>query len=584
MKKFLLLLLILFAAVQLNAQWVSNVNINTIITDTTGDKAVPKIAPATDGGCYISWFDNRGGSYAVYLQRLDANGVRQFPMHGLLISSNPQSSSLVDWDMTVDAGNNAILAFTDTRNGSSINPFAYKISPAGTFLWGANGVTLTDSSAVYQANPKVAATTDGNYVFCWIYASTPRKIAMQKLNSSGVPQWGSVPVKLSGSGSENLDWPALIKSDSGSVIMLWSGYTGSFMNPQNYKLYTQKFSPANTRLWTNPQDTVYNLGRVNGFYTPRLFTDGVNGALYCWRDDRNSLNIQGAYAQRFNSAGIRQFQMNGAVCSDLTNFHHFDPVGTYVPSTGETYVFWSDANSGQTQVGGLNGQRFNSTGVPQWTTSGKTFKAIDNNQFNSLNVLAKDTNVIVSFNETQYGSNNNIEKIMKTGPSGVFHWTGNILVASNITGSKSRLGMVTRQSDGMGILAWQESRNGVNIFAQNVNFNGTFGPPTGIIGTGSTAPEKFSLSQNYPNPFNPSTKIKFKIPSSEGYGFSRGVGLVTLKVFDITGREVRTLINESLNPGTYEVTFDGSNLNSGVYFYKIQAGEFLQTKKLIILK
>jgi hypothetical protein len=277
--------------------------------------------------------------------------------------------------------------------------------------------------------------------------------------------------------------------------------------------------------------------------------------------------------------------MNGAVCSDITNFHHFDPVGTYVPSTGDTYVFWSDANSGQTQVGGLNGQRFNSTGIPQWTTAGKMFKAIDNNQFNSLNVLAKDTSIIVSYNETQSGSTNGIEKIMKTGPSGVFHWTGNILAASNITGSKSRLGMVTRQSDGMSILAWQESRNGVNIFAQNVNFNGTFGPPTGLIGTGNTIPEKFSLYQNYPNPFNPSTKIKFNIPSSEEWQpKADGVGFVTLKVYDITGREIQTLVNENLQPGTYEVTFDGSGLNSGVYFYRLISGDLRQTRKMMLLK
>jgi len=94
-------------------------------------------------------------------------------------------------------------------------------------------------------------------------------------------------------------------------------------------------------------------------------------------------------------------------------------------------------------------------------------------------------------------------------------------------------------------------------------------------------PDKFSLFQNYPNPFNPVTKIKFDIaPLSRGAG---GV-LTYLKIYDITGREIQTLVNEKLNPGTYEVTFDGSNFASGVYFYQLRSGDFINTKKFILLK
>jgi photosystem II stability/assembly factor-like uncharacterized protein len=100
----------------------------------------------------------------------------------------------------------------------------------------------------------------------------------------------------------------------------------------------------------------------------------------------------------------------------------------------------------------------------------------------------------------------------------------------------------------------------------------------------NVVPKKLFLYQNYPNPFNPVTKIKFDIaPLSRGVGEARGV-LTQLKIYDITGREVKTLVNEQLQPGTYEVTFDGSNLPSGVYFYQLRAGDFTETKKLILLK
>jgi hypothetical protein len=88
-------------------------------------------------------------------------------------------------------------------------------------------------------------------------------------------------------------------------------------------------------------------------------------------------------------------------------------------------------------------------------------------------------------------------------------------------------------------------------------------------------PIEFSLEQNYPNPFNPSTKIKFSIPQGE---------YVSLRVFDILGNEIATLVNEKREPGTYEVTFDAANLTSGVYVYKLDAGDFVQTKKLVLMK
>jgi hypothetical protein len=98
----------------------------------------------------------------------------------------------------------------------------------------------------------------------------------------------------------------------------------------------------------------------------------------------------------------------------------------------------------------------------------------------------------------------------------------------------------------------------------------------------SQVPVAFELHQNYPNPFNPSTTIAYSIPGSrEG-----GVGSMEMKlaVFDLLGREVAVLVNEKKTPGSYEVKFDGSNLASGVYFYRLQAGYFTQTKRLLLLK
>ncbi len=93
-------------------------------------------------------------------------------------------------------------------------------------------------------------------------------------------------------------------------------------------------------------------------------------------------------------------------------------------------------------------------------------------------------------------------------------------------------------------------------------------------------PKEFKVYQNFPNPFNPLTKIRFEVPLSKG-----GIkGVVSLKVFDVRGREIMTLVNGEIQPGSYEVTFDGRNYASGVYFYQLRCGEFVETKKMLMIK
>ena len=98
---------------------------------------------------------------------------------------------------------------------------------------------------------------------------------------------------------------------------------------------------------------------------------------------------------------------------------------------------------------------------------------------------------------------------------------------------------------------------------------------TGIGNISSIIPNKVELFQNYPNPFNPSTKINYNLPSGS---------FVILKIYDNLGRELKTLVNDYQNAGLHSVNFDGNDLSSGIYYYKLQAGDFNKTKKLILLK
>ena len=107
---------------------------------------------------------------------------------------------------------------------------------------------------------------------------------------------------------------------------------------------------------------------------------------------------------------------------------------------------------------------------------------------------------------------------------------------------------------------------GVNIINSN-NLTG--------VQSSFQRPLAFVLSQNYPNPFNPTTTIRFELPKSLH---------VSLKVYDILGQEVSVLVNENRSAGVYEMRFDGTNLASGVYFYRLTAGAFVETRKLLLLR
>jgi hypothetical protein len=116
---------------------------------------------------------------------------------------------------------------------------------------------------------------------------------------------------------------------------------------------------------------------------------------------------------------------------------------------------------------------------------------------------------------------------------------------------------------------WEDSANGkVNLFGlKRINLFGDVKK--------ELTPEVFSLSQNYPNPFNPSTKIQYALSSSQ---------FVTLKIYDILGRQVATLVNEEKAAGEYEIEFDAKKLSSGIYFYQLKTGKSILTKKMILLK
>ena len=124
-------------------------------------------------------------------------------------------------------------------------------------------------------------------------------------------------------------------------------------------------------------------------------------------------------------------------------------------------------------------------------------------------------------------------------------------------------------------MSWADSLHGWVVGSGGTVFRTTTGGVTWIDEKGKARPVQYTLSQNYPNPFNPSTRISFELPVS---------GSVSLRIYDLLGREVAMVLDEAKEAGYYDVTFDASALASGVYFYKLRAGQFVAVRKMLVAK
>ena len=652
---FLFLLIINYAV----AQWSTDPGINLMICDVTGEQVLPKISLTSDGGCYIAWFDTRTGNYNVYLQRLDPSGNKMFATDGLLISDNTQNSYIVDWDMMTDNSDNAVIAFSDIRAGGDFKVYAYLISPAGNFLWGPDGVSLS-TAADMQPNPRITQTTDGYYIITWPSLSTPSKIAIQKLDAAGNKLYGNEPLYITSGTSEQYTYPVPIPGVDGSYIIGFEGTTGTFPG-LTVHLYAQKYSSAGTPQWGSSPVTISNAGGFPFYELTNIIPDGNYGAVFVWYDDRDFNNLYSTFVQRIDSTGSVLFSTNGVEVSSLASNHHLNPDVVIDPSTYEIYAFWIEQNNTQS-LAGISGQKFSALGSKLWGNNGMTFKAMDSNTDLHMSVQFAGGNEYVYYLEYIGATQNNLAKAFSVDANGSFIWAGNIVTFSTVVSSKSRL-VSNIYSNGVSVLAWSDGRQDAGgIYAQNIQADGSFGGvvPVELItftallngnsinlewqtatetnnsgfeiqkandevwesigfvpGYGTTTerhhysfkddnvssgfyqyrlkqidfdgsfsysktvemeimlPSEYQLYQNYPNPFNPVTTISYSLPIK---------AQVLLVIYNALGQSITRLVNEEKDAGNYSVKFNATNLPSGFYYFNLQAGSFISTKKMILLK
>jgi hypothetical protein len=287
------------------------------------------------------------------------------------------------------------------------------------------------------------------------------------------------------------------------------------------------------------------------------------------KNDNIMFVITGDSLFKSTNRGTNWFFMRTFSSASFVKFNPYNPAVAYVSTSGGLML---TTNGGANFTNVLSQTLKNISFVDSLTMFGYT----------NISVF-KSTNIGLSWSSLYTGSSWNVN-CLEVDPS-----NNSIVYAGSTNG------------------LWRSANGGVN-FSKYINVFPTTANVLNVLkdpGTGDTVyavtpkgifrvwgmlvdvqnysaivPDKFEITNVYPNPFNPTTKIHFNIPLLSG----EKERVISLKIYDITGKEMQTLVNEILAPGSYEIMFDGNNLSSGVYFFRITAGDFVSTKKMLMIK
>ncbi len=423
-----------------------------------------------------------------------------------------------------------------------------------------------------------------------------------KYNASGVQQWVQ---SYNGPGDNTDIASSLAVDDSGNVYV--TGVSVGIGTAGDYA--TIKYNSAGVQQWIQR----YNGPGSNYDDAQSLAVEG-SGNVYVTGISTNGIGTYDYATIKYNSAGVQQWIQiyNGPVNSN-DQAHSLA-----IDGKGNVYVTGSSTGSGTGSDYATI--KYNSSGVQQWV---QRYNG-PGNGFDYAYSLAVDNsgNAYITGASIGIGVFYHDYATIKYNSSGIQQWvmrytggvanslavdgSGNVYVTGGIFVDETTSDYATIKYNPEGVQQWVQRYNGPGIgndFANSLAVDGLgsvyvtggsvgsgtgsdyatikYSQLTGIKQTSNTIPEKFSLSQNYPNPFNPNTVISYTIGTSQLAVNS----FASLKVYDVLGNEVTTLVHEKQNAGTYEVDFDGSNFPSGVYFYRLLVeGNTIDTKRMVLLK
>jgi uncharacterized delta-60 repeat protein len=443
---------------------------------------------------------------------------------------------------------------------SSYNIVTIKYLSSGSTQWVAN---YPGSSNMGGTGLAIAVDDYGNVYVAGVTleGGQNRDFVTLKYNSNGILQWEK---KYNGAYNRWDEARAICIDRSSNIVVTGVRQQTS----SNHDYFTIKYNPNGDTIWTAIYDgpsATYSWDEATALALDSLDNVFVTGF------SQGGGSLDDFATVKYDSAGNQQWvKRYGYSRSER-------PSSIVTDKNGNAYVTgyadnWASHHDFLTI-------KYNSAGTQQWAASFDGFFGLNDD----AKSICVDTNFNVFITgPTQINDSSYLYATIKYNIAGIQQWQGNYVGNDNYHDIPVAIAV---DRTGNVYVAGSSDSNGVSDYLTL-----KYSYITRIDPISTEIPNQFSLSQNYPNPFNPVTKIKFDTPprpSPKGRG-----QWVKLIIYDILGREVAVLINEELNPGTYEVNWDAGNYPSGVYFYKLTAADasaslsfnYSETKKMVLIK
>jgi len=480
--------------------------------------------------------------------------------------------------------NKVLAAWRDFRTGvtPALRRIGYSYSTDGGTTWSVSQlIPALDPNHPLASDPVVVSDTSGNFFVATVSLTNAGALDLLVFKSTdgGATFANYYMAQGSGANDEDKEWMIcdLTKGSSPYKNNLYISWT-RFGTPAGILLTKSTNDGVN---WSSPVQ-VSSGGGVQGS-DPAI---GPNGEVYVVWLGGNATNDIVYFNKSTNggtSFGIEANIAQGAspnitISSSGVTFPSIDCDISGGPRNGYLYTVWCDSRNGDPDIFLIR----SSNGGTNWSAPLRVNDdAIGNGKLQCwpwISVNEQGNIAILYYDSRNSTSTNIIEAWLARSTDGGQTFINEKLSSVSFTAtspnSDVRFGdYINVDYSGNRIAAvWTDQRaGGINqeIYTAVVDLS------TGITPISTNTPDNYSLYQNYPNPFNPTTKIRFNLAKSSS---------VKIVIYDVMGREIQSLVNESLKPGTYETTFDGSKLNSGAYFYKLTSGDFTETKRMLLIK
>jgi hypothetical protein len=527
--------------------------------EATGERHNPALSTNPAGAFAVCWMDKRKLNYDVYAQTVRSDGFLQqqqdFPVNDDLTGANqmfPRIKTKSDGDFMV--------VWEDFRNDNSdiyLKRFDLNGNPLG------DDFRVNDSLGyVYHGLPQVACDESGDFVVVWEDERGELDIYGQLFDHLG--NLVGANFKVNGdSGTDLHNSPSCDMSKSGDFAVVWSANAGSVKN-----IYGRLFGSNG-----QPKDTCFKINDADPQVddpVPKVSLDSLGNFVVAWKDKRSGQ--EHIYLQRYDHNGVKM-GVNFQVNSDNPDPTQSEP-DLDLNKKGEFVVVWVESEK-------ILAQRYDNSAAPV----GNNIVVVDNPSSYPEDPQVKMTDdgyfVTAWTDHRGEGSDIYFQSYLNGSPQGLNH------LVNTDTGQALQISPGIDLWGNFLYSVWMDNRipgHGFDVFFSTVTFKAT-----GVEDDEeeNDLPERFVLCQNYPNPFNPSTKILFTVHGSQ---FTvPGPIPTSLKIYNVLGQKVRTLVDEPKKAGSYEVIWDGKDdqgkeAASGIYFYQLRTKDQILTKKMLLLR